>query len=471
MALLNPGKEHRFTPALVVVLALAILGGAILLGTDRLRSSIRGQMVSRDGEILHAVAQARQLSGASPDGPALAPRDQAADLELVLELSRLKEGVLAVRLFDDHGRLVTAFPPYVTEAALSAATLSRLERLEPASFYQAGARLSDFILDPSESGTPAAVPLLEVNIPLHDRAGKRLTGAAQLLLDGQALRVEFERLDRHLREQALLAFIVGGGLLAGALVWAFQRLARSHALLRQHTERLLQANRELTIAVKTGALGAITAHLVHGLRQPLGNLQEFVGRHAAQRDGIGEEDWQQALEATRRIQRLVQDIVRILGEAQGSDQYEISFAELAEIVAAQARPQAEAAGVRFVAEATAAGQLTNQHANVVLLILENLVANAIQATPSGRFVRLGMQAREGGVVCEVRDEGPGIPPALLRVLFTPCRSTKGGSGLGLAISRQLALQLGARLELARSDASGTVFALSLPAVLSDCLAR
>lgn len=462
MALLNPGKEHRFTPALVIVLALAILGGAILLGTDRLRSSIRSQMVSRDGEILHAVAQARSLASSSPGGLAAAPRDQAAELELVLELSRLKEGVLAVRLFDDHGRLVTAFPPYVTEAALSVATLSRLERLEPASFFHAEARLSDFILDPNESDTPAAVPLLEVNIPLHDRAGKKLTGAAQLLLDAQALRAEFMELDRHLREQALLAFVVGGGLLAGALAWAFQRLSRSHALLRQHTERLLQANRELTIAAKTGALGAITAHLVHGLRQPLGNLQEFVGRHATQPHAAGEEDWRQALEATRRIQRLVQDIVRILGEAQGSDQYEISFVELADIVAAQARPQAEAAGVRFAAEATAAGQLTNQHANVVLLILENLVANAIQATPSGRQVQLGMRAQEGGVVCEVKDEGPGIPAGLLRVLFTPCRSTKGGSGLGLAISRQLALQLGADLELRRSDATGTVFMLSLP---------
>ena len=55
------------------------------------------------------------------------------------------------------------------------------------------------------------------------------------------------------------------------------------------------------------------------------------------------------------------------------------------------------------------------------------------------------------MVCEVADEGPGFPPQLLKSLFTPCRSTKGGSGIGLAISRQLANQLGAVLELAKSS--------------------
>jgi signal transduction histidine kinase len=475
MAVLNPFKENRLAPAFVVGIALAILGTAILVGTHRLRANIRAQMVNRDGEILHAVAQARQLPPSRPSNQDQSPRDPADDLALALELSRLKEGVLAVRLFDSDGKCITAFPPYVAETVLDRATMGTLNRLKPVSAFRSAAQFADFLLLPEAGDGSQATPLLEVNIPIHDRGGGRMLAAAQLLMDATALEAEFVGLDGNLYEQALVTFLAGGGLLAAALLWAFRRLAKSNALLHQHTERLLQANRELTIAVKTGALGAITAHLVHGLRHPLGNLQEFVRAHASKEAPIDNDQWQHALQATRRIQRLVNDIVRILGETDGADQYEITLQELSEILTAKIHPHAQESGVRFVTELSASGTLANQQANLVLLILENLLHNALQATPARRQVRLAIAQAEGNVVCEVHDAGPGIPPHVLQVLFTPCRSTKGGSGLGLAISRQLALQMGAQLELQRSDAHGAVFALRLPRTLfcsapvSDCV--
>ena len=66
------------------------------------------------------------------------------------------------------------------------------------------------------------------------------------------------------------------------------------------------------------------------------------------------------------------------------------------------------------------------------------------------------------LVCEVADEGPGLPELLVAKLFTPCRSTKGSSGLGLAISKQLANQLGGQLTLKKTGPAGSVFALELP---------
>jgi signal transduction histidine kinase len=64
----------------------------------------------------------------------------------------------------------------------------------------------------------------------------------------------------------------------------------------------------------------------------------------------------------------------------------------------------------------------------------------------------------------VRDEGGGIPEELRSRLFQPVASGKeGGSGLGLAISSQLALHLGARLELVDGASGGCWFRLWLPA--------
>jgi two-component system phosphate regulon sensor histidine kinase PhoR len=117
---------------------------------------------------------------------------------------------------------------------------------------------------------------------------------------------------------------------------------------------------------------------------------------------------------------------------------------------------------------TTQAKLANRTANLTLLILENLVHNAFKVTPAGRAVRVEFEpAPEGGVRCLVADEGPGMPAAMIPRLFMPCPSTHGGSGLGLAISKQLANQLGARLELKSTSPAGCRFALTLPSHLFE----
>lgn len=455
-------RTSRLVPALGLAVALAILGGAIFLGTHRLRQNLREQMLSRDGEILHAVALAQQFSSEASSNLGARLKDPAEQLALALNISQLKDDVLAVRLYDAAGEFVTAFPPNTTEAPLDRITLARLQELHPVSRYQRDARLSELFFSPRPAATSNTTPLMEVSIPLHVRGQTQMLGAAQLVLDAHNLERAFARLDANLWRQALLAFLAGGGLLSAALIWAYRRLERTHALLQERTARLLRANHELALAAKTGALGAVTAHLVHGLSNPLANLQDFV---ASRRSGSDDDQWQDLVAATRRMQQLVHDVVRVLGEEHGADHYEITLAELAGILNDKVRPAAERAGVGWETQLTASGHLANRHANLVLLILENLALNALQVTPCGRHVRLSLAPAADGVVCAVADEGPGFPPHLRKSLFAPCRSTKGGSGLGLAISKQLTNQLGAELQLQRTGPNGCTFALTLPRAL------
>jgi signal transduction histidine kinase len=462
--LIRQHRSTRLVPAAVAALALAVLGASIFLGTDRLRRNVRTQMVNRDGELLYAVALARQFASGAQTNLSTRLQSPAEQLALALDISQLKDDVLAVRLFDAKGQFVTAFPPYVSESALTAATLAELRNLRPRSRYLGAAHLTDLFLAGASGGANTNVtPLLEVNIPIHLQGEKQLLAAAQLVLDARPLETEFARLDESLWLQALAAFVAGGGLLLATLLWAYRRLEKSHALLRERTARLLRANHELTLAAKTGALGAVTAHLVHGLSNPLANLQDFVASRGG--SGLDDHDWQDAITATGRMQKLVHEVVRVLGEEGGVDHYEITLAELADILAAKVRSAAQDAGVQFVVELSAEGELANRHANLVLLILENLLHNAFQVTPRGQRVRLSIAARSESVTFAVADAGPGFPPHLLKDLFAVCRSTQGGSGLGLAISRQLARHLGAQLELQSSTATGCVFTLTLPRAL------
>ncbi len=111
--------------------------------------------------------------------------------------------------------------------------------------------------------------------------------------------------------------------------------------------------------------------------------------------------------------------------------------------------------------------LIKGRAGEVNQILTNLLSNACEATEAGRKICLHMGASGQKVWLEVRDEGHGIPEALMEKIFEPNVTTKSGGGqyglgLGLAISRDLAMQHHGRLTARNGEGGGAVFRLELP---------
>ncbi|GJI90849.1 sensor histidine kinase [Duganella hordei] len=91
----------------------------------------------------------------------------------------------------------------------------------------------------------------------------------------------------------------------------------------------------------------------------------------------------------------------------------------------------------------------------LLLMVRNLVDNAIRHTPDGGRVDLAVLAGDGGIAVEVCDTGPGIAPEERERVFDPFYRTLGnahtGSGLGLSIVATVARRLGARVTLDYAD--------------------
>ncbi len=450
-------------PTLVLVLALGILGSAVMAGYRHLHQVLRAQLVNRDGEILSAVAQAQQFdSPFTNSNLAEQLKSPLGQLPLTLQISRIRSDVLGVRLFDAAGRFVTAVPVNMKDATLEARTYGALKKLRPVSRYYSQADLTDFFLmaRPDAGERSHDQPLLEVNIPIYSPDQRELLACAQLLVDARELAAKAAALDFQLRAEGWGVFVCGGASLGGVLVWAYRRLQRANQLLQERTERLLRANHELTLAAKTTALGAVTAHLIHGLSNPLACLQIFMSIHGD--DHPEDTDWKEAVSATRRMRELVQEVVRVLGEQDSRERYELTLEEMVHVLESKLRPMAQDLGVVWEVGIFAQARLSNDRANVILLILENLVSNALQVTPRGKSVRTSFFDDGPGIVCEVADQGPGFPETALKNLFVPCRSTKGGAGLGLAISKQLAGHIQAALELKRNGPGGCVMALALP---------
>ena len=162
------------------------------------------------------------------------------------------------------------------------------------------------------------------------------------------------------------------------------------------------------------------------------------------------------------MEGMIDNIVRTLGENASGVVYELSVAELLEILRSRIEPIAAGHHVQLTVISTGGRELDNREGNLVLLILENLTQNAVEACEPGARVTVRVGETSGVTSFEVSDDARGLPEAVKTSLFQPGNtSKKQGSGLGLAISGQLAGSMGAELTLAKSDENGTTFRLAL----------
>jgi two-component system, OmpR family, sensor histidine kinase QseC len=90
----------------------------------------------------------------------------------------------------------------------------------------------------------------------------------------------------------------------------------------------------------------------------------------------------------------------------------------------------------------------------IYLLLRNLLDNALRHSPPDSIVRLSCTLAGSWLTIEVRDQGPGIPPALRQRIFERFyRGTQSydGSGLGLSIVRRVVEILHGTLRFSNLD--------------------
>ncbi len=107
--------------------------------------------------------------------------------------------------------------------------------------------------------------------------------------------------------------------------------------------------------------------------------------------------------------------------------------------------------------------------------ISNLIDNALKFGKKGGRITLASQAKDGGILVTVADDGLGIAPIDLPLLFDrfyqsrtnvhPSSSTKG-HGLGLAIVKRIVELHGGEISVASEPDVGTTITLTLPVARS-----
>lgn len=106
---------------------------------------------------------------------------------------------------------------------------------------------------------------------------------------------------------------------------------------------------------------------------------------------------------------------------------------------------------------------------LLMLLVDNLLQNAIKFSPSGGTVRAAAAGRDGEAVVSISDQGPGVPPEHAARIFDrfyradPARSAAvPGAGLGLSICRAIVDRYRGALEIAPNPGGGSTFTVRLP---------
>jgi signal transduction histidine kinase len=205
----------------------------------------------------------------------------------------------------------------------------------------------------------------------------------------------------------------------------------------------------------------------HQLRTPLTALRlrlENLERDVAE-EGRG--DLASAVAEVDRLGRLVTSLLELArADRGGAGPAVVELAPAVESRVAEWTPPAADRGVRVSAELAGDRLVALTSLERVEQVLDNLLENALEATPAGGSVAVTAARRNGWVELHVVDDGPGLSEderARAFDRFWRGKPGGGGSGLGLAVVKRLVEVDGGEVSLASADGGGLDACVRLPA--------
>ncbi|TPL03127.1 MULTISPECIES: sensor histidine kinase [unclassified Mesorhizobium] len=235
---------------------------------------------------------------------------------------------------------------------------------------------------------------------------------------------------------------------------------------RSTEARLQVMQQELVQANRLATLGQVAAGVAHEINQPVATIRAYADNARVflerKQSASAEENLGAIAALTERIGSITEELK--------------AFARKGRTAAAPVELRSVIEGAVVLLRSRFAGRLDalaitlpppalKVMGNRLRLeqVLINLFQNALEALEGRDDAKVEVSAAETGddVALMVSDNGPGIPPAILKSLFTPFNTSKEkGLGLGLVISKDIVADYGGRIEVS-SSGQGTRFTIHL----------
>jgi two-component system sensor histidine kinase KdpD len=219
---------------------------------------------------------------------------------------------------------------------------------------------------------------------------------------------------------------------------------------------------------------ALLTSLSHDLRTPLASILGSATSLRAYRDSLDRNAQDELIatiqEESERLNRFINNLLDMTRLESGAIVAHAEPTDLADVIGSALR-RASAVLALHKVEIEIGPELPMPKLDGVLLeqVIFNLLDNAAKYAPTGSEIRVSATVAGGVVHIEVMDEGEGIPPSELELIFDKFYRVhagdrrRAGTGLGLAIARGFVEAMGGTITARnRDDRSGAVFVVSLP---------
>jgi signal transduction histidine kinase len=217
--------------------------------------------------------------------------------------------------------------------------------------------------------------------------------------------------------------------------------------------------------------GRLLGIVGHDLRTPLTAIQ--AGAALLSRQTLPPAEARTAariLSSSRRMARMIRDLLDWTRVREGGGAIPLAprradVGEVCRAVVDEARLDPSRRAIELLRDGDLAGEWDPDRLQQAL---GNLVSNALRYAPTGAPIRVRALGERDRVCVEVENDGPPIPPQVMRSMFEPFRRGEEGDaaaeglGLGLFIVRSIVEGHGGRVEVSSGAGRPTTFKVVLP---------
>jgi signal transduction histidine kinase len=222
---------------------------------------------------------------------------------------------------------------------------------------------------------------------------------------------------------------------------------------------------QLTRAEKLAGLGTLAAGIAHEMNNPLYSVMAHT-EAILEQENISKIR-ELANKVLARSKHMASVILNLSGYARTNDKdamTEVDINERLDAATEMALMASYSDDVEIIKNYENISHITAKPEEIQQVFL-NIISNSVQAMDGKGKLTLSTQKKDGFILIQISDSGPGIPKEHLSKVFDPFFTTREvgkGTGLGLNIVHRVVEKYGGAIQVESEPGKGTLVSISLP---------